>query len=140
MRLNTHVLTFGATLLFTALMTLLVISPLNAETLRYDSGDRRDPLVPLIGPGGMVVGKKSGPGDFNIEGIIFDPKAGSMVLINQEFYKEGDRIGEANLITILKDRVILSQDDEEKIIWIREEVVSPGEQSNDSKTNDAKKA
>ncbi len=100
---------------------------LHSEPVKYDAGGRRDPMVPLLGPGGMISGKRSGPGDLNIEGIIFDPKAGSMVLINQEFYKEGDRVGEANIISIMKDKIILQQDDEEKTLWIREEILSPGD-------------
>jgi hypothetical protein len=34
----------------------------------------------------------------------------------------------------MKDRIILQQDDEEKTLWIREEIVTPGEKANDSKS------
>lgn len=96
-----------------------------AEEIRYDSGARRDPMTPLVGPDG-VVAIKFNPNDLNIEGIIFDSnRAGSLVLINGEFYKEGQSVNDATIISILKDRVILRQDDEEKSLWMREEVVDP---------------
>lgn len=138
MRPSSIFLFLGVSFLLLVSINTLMSPIISAEPVKYDAGDRRDPMVPLIGPGGMPIAKKTGPGDYNIEGIIYDPKSGSMVLINQEFYKEGDRIGDANLISIFKDRIILSQDDKEKAIWIREEIVSPGEQTNDSKASDTK--
>lgn len=94
-----------------------------ADEIRYDSQNRRDPFIPLVGPGGALM-LKFNPGDLNIEGIIYDPKAGgSLVLINGEFYKEGQSVGKATIVSIFKDRVVLRQDDEEKTLWIREEVV-----------------
>lgn len=99
-----------------------------AEEIRYDSGARRDPMTPLVGPDG-VIAVKLNPDDLNIEGIIFDSnRTGSLVLINGEFYKEGQPVKGATIISILKDRVILRQDDEEKSLWMREEVVRSAEQ------------
>lgn len=91
------------------------------EELTYHTGDRRDPFVPLVGPDGimMLKGKTS---DFVVEGIIFDPREGSLALINGEMYKPGDSVNEAVIIQIFKDRVLLSIEDEEKIIWLREEL------------------
>lgn len=97
-----------------------------ADEIRYDSGNRRDPFLPLVGPGGMVL-QKFNPGDLNIEGIIFDPRgSGSLVLVNGEFYKEGQTVNKATIMSIFKDRVIFRQDDEEKVLWIRDEVVGSG--------------
>lgn len=99
-----------------------------AEEIRYDSGARRDPLTPLVGPDG-VIAIKFNPNDLRIEGIIFDSnRAGSLVLINGDFYKEGQSVKDATIISILKDRVILRQDDEEKSLWMREEIVDPNQQ------------
>lgn len=98
-----------------------------AGEIRYDNGARRDPMTPLVGPDG-VINVKFNPDDLNIEGIIYDKnRAGSLVLINGEFYKEGQSVKDATIISILKDRVILRQDDEaeEKTIWMREEVLDP---------------
>lgn len=99
-----------------------------AGEIRYDSGGRRDPMMPLVGPDGIVA-VKFNPDDLHIEGIIFDSnRAGSLVLINGEFYKEGQTVNNSTIITIMKDRVILRQDDEEKTLWIREEIVSYDQQ------------
>lgn len=113
----------------TALLTATAFFSLAfAGEIRYDSGARRDPLTPLVGPDG-VIAIKFNPNDLNIEGIIFDSnRAGSLVLINGDFYKEGQSVKDATIISILKDRVILRQDDEEKSLWMREEIVDPNQQ------------
>ena len=97
-----------------------------ATEIRYDSGDRRDPFIPLIGPDGIMP-KVFDPSDLRIEGIIYDPKGtGSLVLINGEFYRQGDTVKDSNVITIFKDRVVLQQEDQEKVMWIREETIGDG--------------
>ena len=113
------------------LFTLLSSRLFAAETLVYTDGGRRDPFIPLIGPGGVQTSKSRG--DMHLEGIIYDPPAGSLVLINGEFYKQGQRIGESTVMSILKDRVVLLQDDEQKTLWVREEILPKGE------TNEQKK-
>ena len=102
----------------------LFSSSVIAEEIRYDRGDRRDPFIPLVGPGGVVNVSKLGSKDISIEGIVYDPNGGSMVLINGEFYKEGDSVKGANVISIFHDHVILNQDKEDQTFWIREETVS----------------
>lgn len=92
------------------------------EELTYHTGDRRDPFTPLVGPDGIMM-QKMRTSDFVVEGIIFDPPAGSLALINGEMFKSGDTINEAIIVQIFKDRVLLSIEDEEKIIWLREELV-----------------
>jgi hypothetical protein len=115
------------------LIICLFSSSVMAESVRYDRGDRRDPFIPLIGPEGVVDAKKFNAADVNIEGIIYDPRGESMVLINGEFYKEGDSVKNASVISIFQDRVILGQSDEQKTIWIREEIVTNGERKDESK-------
>ncbi len=107
------------------LLSLVIVSTAYAEEIRYDRGARRDPMIPLVGPGGIV--QKIPTGDFNIEGIIYDPPAGSLVLINGEFYKPGDTINRASIISILKDRIILQVQEEQKTLWLREEISNEGE-------------
>ncbi len=103
-----------------------------ADPIVYDSAGRRDPLIPLIGPGNLKAPKSAG--DLLVEGIIYDPPAGSLALINGDFYKQGQSVGEASIISIFKDRVVLSQDNEEKTLWIREEVLLKGDNTNADKT------
>lgn len=94
--------------------------------LQYVQGDRRDPFLPLIGPDGEVKFSFNAS-DILIEGIVFDPNSESMALINGEFYKEGQSVGNANIISIFPDRVLLEQDSEEQVIWLREEIINNNE-------------
>ena len=106
-----------------------------ADPIVYDGGGRRDPFLTLIGSGSIQMIKNK---DLAVEGIIYDPPSGSMVLVNGEFYKPGQRVGEATVISIFKDRVVLSQDSEEKTLWIREEIAPKGEHKNVKKKIPAK--
>jgi hypothetical protein len=113
-------------------LSALFFSTASADQASYENGGRRDPFIPLIGPNGILTQKIS-TSDLNVEGIIYDPSKGSLVLVNGEFYKQGDSIGVATVITIFKDRVIFKQEDEEKTIWIREEIAGGGELKNEPK-------
>ena len=107
---------------FFLLFGLVFTSFLHANEVRYDSGGRRDPFMPLVAEGGLI-SQGFDPAGLNIEGIVFDPPFGSLVLINGEFYKQGQTVNGANVISIMKDRVILSQNDEKKTLWFREEII-----------------
>ena len=104
----------------------IICSSVLAQDVRYDKGERRDPFLALIGPEGVINARQFDTSDLSVEGIIHDPQGESLVLINGEFYKEGDHVKDANVISIFKDRVILGQSDEQKVIWIREELVPEG--------------
>ncbi|HTL48742.1 MAG TPA: hypothetical protein VL688_11850 [Verrucomicrobiae bacterium] len=124
---------FRAAWLF-VLMTASVFPVALAENVQYHSEGRRDPFIPLVGPHGIIT-RQPKAAAFQIEGIIIDPQGGSMVLINGDVYHAGDKIGEATLLQIFKDRIILAQEDEEKTIWLREEITGqPGEAKNDIKS------
>ena len=104
----------------------------------YDSGGRRNPFAPLIDAEGVIrYGFNST--SLNVEGIIFDPKAGSIALIDGESYKEGETVQNMNIVSIFKDRVILAKDDQEKTLWIREEILQEGEKKHDTKNEQTKK-
>src|SRR5437588_34548 len=83
-----------------------------SEQIHYDSGNRRDPFTPLLGPGAARNSKSKS--DLHIEGIIYDAKSSSLVLINGEFYKAGDKVNNATVVSIFKDRVVLQMEDAEK--------------------------
>lgn len=108
-----------------------------ADPIVYDGGGRRDPFISLLDKEGLQGAKAKG--DFHIEGIIYDPTSGSMVLVNGDFYKQGQQVGEATIMSILKDRVVLLQNDEEKTLWIREEILPKGEKTNVQKKIPQKK-
>ena len=104
------------------LLSFICLEPIIfAEAVTYESDGRRDPFLPLIGPGGLLT--KAPKKGLMVEGIIYDPFGTSMVIVGDETYQEGDNLYGSNLISILQDRIIVSQDDEEATIWIHEEIL-----------------
>ncbi len=86
----------------------------------YDSGKRRDPFIPLTGEEDAQVSGSSA-GAIKLEGIIYDPGERSVAILNGNTYRAGDSIGDTKIVKILKDHVVISIEDEEKKLWIREE-------------------
>ena len=101
----------------------LLSFPVYSAEVVYESGGRRDPFIPLVSAKGGLTngGEKKSANDYRVEGIVFDPREGSFALINGKFYKKGDQIDRAQLVGIAKDKVILSINNEEKVVWLREE-------------------
>jgi len=120
-------------LLLPCLLFLTVFFPVAlAEVVQYDSAQRRDPFIPLVGPNGFIQ-KKVQSADLLVEGIIYDPTGGSVAIINGEVYRAGDNVKDARLIQIFKDRILMVQEDEEKTVWLREEIASkPASELNDT--------
>ena len=83
----------------------------SADEIRYDRGGRRDPFVPLVSPGGMVL-KAFDPTDLKVEGIIFDPSKESLAVINGKVVKEGEALGSYKVAKIQKNSVMLSKEEE----------------------------
>ena len=82
----------AAVLLFCAV--LFFGEGIAAERFIYESGDRRDPFVPLLRRGVQHVAGLEGissSDDIRLEGIIYDPSGESMVVLNGVILKEGDR-------------------------------------------------
>lgn len=107
--------------LLTAAWIALIFSVALAEEFRYDKGVRRDPFISLIGTDKSLEEGHATKG--GIEGIVFDPKGGSYVVIGGEIYREGESVGEEKILRIGGDRVVFMQDNEETVIWLREEIV-----------------
>lgn len=70
----------------------------------YDPHGKRDPFLPLVS-----VRATSSPGellsvenldDVRLEGVIYDPKSGSVAIINGSVVKEGQELGGFKLIKI----------------------------------------
>ena len=68
----------------------------SAAEIVYESTGHRDPFVPLIGPGGVIL-RSFDPSGYQVEGIIYDQIDGSLALINGEFYKEGEKVKTATV-------------------------------------------
>ena len=104
-------------------MAALFFSVAEAKEIRYHRGDRRDPFLPLTGPHAVRGDSGVGKDDLPVEGIVFDAKKGSYAVIAGEIYREGENVNGAQLIKVLPDRVILNQQSEEVVVWLREEVL-----------------
>ncbi len=65
------------------------------ERFIYDSKNKRDPFIPLVGKGMRLLVPQEAKSIENIilEGIVFDPEQASLAIINGEIFKEGDSIG-----------------------------------------------
>lgn len=87
-----------------------------AEEFTYASKGKRDPFTPLIGHGALRQVKGAveirSVADIELEGIVYDPKGGSMAIINGMPLKEGDQVGAAVIDKIESKKVIV--DIEEK--------------------------
>ena len=95
---------------------MLPLSLLVADEITYDAGKRRDPFVPLNPEDGDLASSSG----VKLEGIIYDPGNRSMVILNGKTYQTGEAVGDATVMNILKDHVVISQGGEEKTLWIRE--------------------
>lgn len=108
----------GPAFLALFLVFLSLCGSLSAEEVSYDSGKRRDPFVPLTGDD--VSGSASSSG-VKLEGIIYDPGNQSMAILSGKTYQVGEVVGDAKVVKILKDHVVISIDGEEKLLRIRED-------------------
>jgi hypothetical protein len=101
------------------LLLILAAGSLNAEEIAYDAGKRRDPFVPLTGEDSELVSASSS--GVKLEGIIYDPDGRSMAILNGKAYQAGEAVGDAKVVRIQKDQVVVSTGGEEQILRIREE-------------------
>ena len=84
---------------------------LSAENATYDAHGRRDPFIPLVSAGGRGAATAMGIEQFDeikVEGVVYDPKSGSVAVLNGAVLKEGDSLGNAKLIKIEAGGVLVS--------------------------------
>ena len=81
------------------------------EQVVYDAHGRRDPFVPLITATTRestgLLGIES-LDQAEIEGIVYDPKNGSVVIISGTVLKEGEELGAFKVLKIKSDGALLS--------------------------------
>ena len=81
------------------------------EQASYDAHGKRDPFVPLV-----TLTTKQAAGllgvesidEIVIEGIVYDPKHGSVVVVNGSILKEGEDLGNVKVIRIQPDGAVFS--------------------------------
>lgn len=102
---------------FGVALMMLASRSFAASEVVYDPGDRRDPFVPLVGDENISATSAG----LRLEGIIYDPGEQSMAILNGLAYQKGDVVGDATIVKILKDHVVILVGGDEKTLWIRGE-------------------
>lgn len=90
----------------------------------YDAQDRRDPFVALVSHDGRILEPlkpKQSSGGLEIEGIIYDPKGASYVVINSEIYKAGDTYGEYRILKIQPRKIVFLKSGQEFEVEFKKE-------------------
>lgn len=110
-------------LLFSALMSVCLYSFILAgEDFIYKADGRRDPMIPLVTPQGLIRDIKSleGRNGIFLEGIIYDAQGKSMAIINGEVTVDGDSIGEIKILEVKKDSVIILKGNQVEVLKLEE--------------------
>ena len=85
-----------------------------SEEIRYHSGDRRDPFVPVTRKVAIATALKG----IAVEGIIYDRKGQSLVIIHGEMYKIGDTVEGQKIMAIYPNKIVASRKGSEENYWI----------------------
>ena len=88
-----------------------------SEDIRYQSGDRRDPFIPITRKPVALAEIVQITG-IQIEGIIYDPHGKSMVVIHGETYKEGDSVDDQKILKIYSSKIVTLVQDAQREYWI----------------------
>ncbi len=100
-------------ILLVASGTLIAIGSVTAadSSTLYDARGKRDPFVPVYA---AAVGQSSGIlaiesiDEVIVEGIVYDPKQGSIVIVNGTVLKEKEEAGNVKIVKIKPDGVLIS--------------------------------
>ncbi len=93
-----------------ALLALSVQCAL-CDGFKYESRGKRDPFVPLVGGSRPTVVKLediTSAEDIKVEGIAIGAKGKKVAILNAEFLREGDKVGEVELKKIENKFVTIS--------------------------------
>ena len=90
--------------LFPAFGIILTCGDLAAgETIAYNPRGRRDPFMPLVTSASKAATGLAGVEsveDVAIEGVVYDPKLGSVVVVKGTVMKEGEELGSVKVLEI----------------------------------------
>jgi len=95
----------------------------NESNFIYDSKDKRDPFISLIGKKVKLtdVDLINSIKDVRVEGVIIDPKKGSAAIVNGQILYIGDYMGGFKLDKVTNYYIVMSRDDKEFKLQFRSE-------------------
>lgn len=96
--------------IFMSISIIFTQYQLSAFEYKYESGDKRDPFIPLIiSQRRVALGLEAVETieDVKFEGVIFDPVGKSMAVLNGEIVKEGDKAHNVEIVKIYEGAITL---------------------------------
>lgn len=87
-----------------------------AQEFRYDSHGRRDPFLP---PG--QGGESGSVGGVRLEGILLDPRGGSLAIVNGQMVREGETVNGLVLKRLGENRAFFEREGEELEVVLNED-------------------
>lgn len=92
----------------------------------YETGNKRDPFIPLITPDGRFVplertAEEEAAGVLKVEGIIYDKYGLSYAIVDGSVVKVGDLISDYQVLTIEEKRVIFIREGQLKEVSLNKE-------------------
>jgi hypothetical protein len=91
---------------------LLLVAPVHAtDEALYDAYSLRDPFVPLFASGGVGGGDLfavNSVDELAVEGVVYDPRGGSVVVVNGTVLKDSQQIGNVKVVRIEPKGAVLS--------------------------------
>jgi hypothetical protein len=92
------------------------------QKFSYTPQGKRDPFVPLVSPAGYRINlEEEDESTVQLEGIMYDPKGDSMVIINGELVKVGESVAGAVVSQIEPSKVIVIKDNQRMELELRGE-------------------
>lgn len=83
----------------------------SANEAVYDAHGKRDPFLPLVSAGTAPAAGLLGIetiDDVSIEGVVYDPQKGSVVIVNGSVLKEGAEVGNLKVVKVRSDGAVFA--------------------------------
>jgi|GEM_PF-1596691 len=96
-------------------MIFLICGDAAAEQKLYRSGGKRDPFVPLVTTmtKSIAIVQVESLDNIRLEGLVYDPKKGSVAIVNGSLVREGERVGNIQLLEVRKDGALFLCNDKQ---------------------------
>ncbi len=114
----------------------------NQESL-YNPQGKRDPFLPLISQSSRVVSGLLGVETLEeivIEGVVYDPGKGSIVVANGAVLKEGETLGSVTVLKVRPDGAFVSVNGSEGFRKVYQEPTDVGTVTSAQKSKPAKRS